>query len=53
MKRMLARWAVFIIVIPVAAWALSRAGDRVEASRGQDSRLAKGLHFGSGLLKRT
>ena len=51
MKKVITRWAIVALVAPVAAWALGKAAAKAEASRGQNSTLAKGLRFGRGALK--
>ncbi len=51
MKRVLKRWAVAAIVVPAIAWGLGAAANQVAQRRGNDSKAAKGLTFGSRVLR--
>lgn len=50
MRRMLGRWALLAIVLPLAAWAVGRIADAVENRRGEDSKVVKGLRVGKTVL---
>ncbi len=50
MRKVVKRWAIAVIVIPAVAWALSAAAKEVAERRGPDSKVAKGLSFGSRVL---
>ncbi|WP_156160758.1 hypothetical protein [Demequina soli] len=51
MRRRFGRWLVLAIAIPLTAALLGRIADRVEASQGPDSTVAKGLRLGKGILR--
>jgi hypothetical protein len=51
MRRRCVRWAVIAIAIPIIASALRKTGERVEQSRGPDSKTAKGLKIAGSAVK--
>jgi len=51
MRRRFGRWLFMAIAIPLAAWALGAIADKVEESRGPDSKTAKGLRVGRKVLR--
>lgn len=51
MRRRFGRWIFMAIAIPLAAAALGKIAEKVEASRGPDSKVAKGLRMGKGVLR--
>ncbi|SEJ66581.1 hypothetical protein [Demequina mangrovi] len=51
MRRRFGRWLFMAIAIPVAAALLGRIADEVEARQGADSKVAKGLRVGKGILR--
>lgn len=52
MTRTLRRWAIAAIVVPLIGWGLTYASQKVAESRGDDSKVAKGLGLGGTLLRR-
>jgi hypothetical protein len=48
MRRRIIRWVIVAVAVPIVASVLLKAGERVEQSRGPDSKAAKGLKFASG-----
>ena len=46
----LRRWILLVVGLPIAAWALDRAGQTLERRRGS-SRLSRALRGGSGMLR--
>lgn len=51
MKRMVGRWIVMAVAVPLIAALLGVVADKVEQHRGPDSSVAKGLRAGRGFLK--
>ncbi len=51
MRRRIGRWLFMAIAIPLIAALLGRIADEFEARQGADSKVAKGLRFGKGVLR--
>lgn len=51
MRSRIGRWLFMAIAIPVAAAVIGAIADQVEARRGPDSKVAKGLRVGKRVLR--
>ncbi len=51
MRRRFGRWLFMAIAIPLTAAVLGKIADKVEESRGADSKAARGLRIGKNILR--
>lgn len=52
MKRVIGRWILFLIAVPVAVSLLGSAADKLERDRGRHSRSAKGVRAVRGVVRK-